>query len=98
MYEITIMQIILFYGIVLCLFSCLFWYFYHRKIKGFPIPPITTIMVFVGFFAMFVLMSQNDIVKIIFGNENQIIRTNILNILGPLFTGFINCDWEYRVV
>lgn len=86
---ITIKDVVFIYGLILCVFAGIFWYLYHRNIKGIPIIPITSIVVFGGFFSMLILMVQNDIIKTIFGNENQIIRTNILNILGPLFTGFI---------
>jgi hypothetical protein len=95
MIEITstfIKQIVLFYGIVLCLFACIFWYYYHRKLKklkNLPLPPMTSIVIFIGFFAIFILMSQNNVVKIIFGDDSQLIRTNILNMLGVLFTGFL---------
>jgi hypothetical protein len=80
---------VLLYGIVLCIFAGIFWYLYHRKIYGLPLIPVTSITVFAGFFAMIFLMTQNDIVKVIFGDENQIIRTNILNVLGNVFMGFI---------
>jgi len=50
---------------------------------------MTSIVIFIGFFAIFILMSQNNVVKIIFGDDSQLIRTNILNMLGVLFTGFL---------
>ena len=84
-----IKQIVLFCGIVLIVFAVIFWYKFHRKLKKIPLPPVTTIVVFIGVIMMYFLMYQNNIVKIIFGNESQLIRTNILNLLGVIFTGFI---------
>jgi hypothetical protein len=84
-----IKQIVLFYGAILIVIAVVFWYKFHRKIKNFPLPPVTTIVIFIGVIMMYILMEKNDIVKIIFGGESQLIRTNILNMLGVIFTGFI---------
>lgn len=84
-----IKQIVLFYGIVLIILSCINGYYNHQKLKKIPVPPVTTMVVFIGVITMYFLMNQNELVKNIFGDESQLIRTNILNMLGVIFTGFI---------
>ena len=54
-----------------------------------PFPPITSVVVWVGFIAMLLLMFNEKRVELIFGKKQEEPRKNILQILGIIFTAFI---------
>jgi len=81
------------WGLVLIFFACLFWFFYGFGILGLKsygisiIPPITSIIIFVGVGICWFLVSSNKSRIIVFG-EHDASRTRILDMLGIIFTGF----------
>lgn len=88
--NISILQFfVIEYGVVLFGYALWFWITYGHPIYKIRLPPITTLVTFIVLIIMLLLMSKTIQVKVIFGTEETVVRKNILDLIGVIFTGFI---------
>ena len=76
------------YGLILIVFSILFWWKYGFPGAIVPFPPITSLVVIVSVIGMGVLFWFSEVRINIFGSGEGV-RDLLIGILGTIFIGFI---------
>lgn len=85
----TLEYITIAYGIGLLVASGWFWTNFGRRPNNRGLPSMTTLVTWGSVITMLLLIGNNQLIPLIFGNDAQATRDNIFMILGQLFIGFI---------